>query len=203
MIISVDPGHRPGPECSYTVMQAWCSVGDKFFLLDQWRAQCDAEAACRALRMAVVNSRAAAVVIECSGYGPVLERDLRKRFRSLEIKLVFPDGRSKSTRLLRHIELIRSGRILLPHDAVWRGAFVAEMEHFPHGEFDDQVDALTQALDYFLEHPAQGKAQRRCVAMMIDTRGVARFADHGSRWMHPAYERLGRPRRRRIFPEEE
>jgi hypothetical protein len=38
VIISVDPGHRPGPDCSFTVMQAWCSVGSEFFLLDQWRA---------------------------------------------------------------------------------------------------------------------------------------------------------------------
>jgi predicted phage terminase large subunit-like protein len=203
VIISVDPGHRPGPDYSYTVMQAWCSVGDEFFLLDQWRAQSDVEMACRALRIGVANSRAAAVVIEWSGYGAVLDRDLRKRFRSLQISLVPTDGRSKSTRLLRHIKLVQSGRIKLPHDAPWRQAWVAEIEHFPHGEYDDQVDAVTQALDYLLDHPNPAKVQRRCVGMMIDTRGVARFANHASHWMHPAYERLGRRGRRRIFPGQE
>jgi predicted phage terminase large subunit-like protein len=205
IIISVDPGHRPGPGSSFTVMQAWCSVGGEFFLFDQWRAQCDVDTACRALRVGVANSKAAAVLIEWSGYGPTLARDLRKRFRSLDVRLVPTDARSKSARLLRHIDLIQSGRIKLPHDAHWREAFELEMEHFPHGEFDDQVDALSQALDFLRDGPPFGKRQQRCVGMTIDIRGFARFANHASGgWIRPEYASLGRlGQKKQIFPEQD
>ena len=66
VIISTDPGHRSGPGHSHTVMQAWCAVGDEFFILDQWRAQSDFDTACRALRKGVLSSKAAAVLIEWS-----------------------------------------------------------------------------------------------------------------------------------------
>ena len=112
--ISVDPGHRSGPGHSFTVMQALCSVGNEIFLLDQWRAQADVETACRALKIGTANCQAATVLIEWSGYGPTLARDLRKRFRSLEIRLIPTDCRSKTERLLQHMDVIQRGRIKLP-----------------------------------------------------------------------------------------
>lgn len=200
IVISVDPAHRPGPEHSFTVMQALCSDGDDFLVLDQWRAQTDVETGCRALNIGATNSQAAAVLIEWSGYGSALARDLRKRFRSLDVRLIPPDGRSKAQRLLRHIDLIRCGKIKLPHDAPWREAWDFEFEEFPHGKFDDQVDALTQGLDFILDNPELRVAPRRCVGVTRDVRGVSRFANQTS-WMRPAYAGLSRRgRTRRIFP---
>jgi predicted phage terminase large subunit-like protein len=205
VVISVDPGHRSGPGHSFTVMQAWCSVEKEFFLLDQWRAQADVETACRALKIGTGNCQAAAVLIEYSGYGPTLARDLRKRFRSPEIRLIPTDRRSKTARLLHHIDVIQSGRIKLPRDAQWREAWESEIEQFPHGPFDDQVDALTQALDLMLENPKLRKTQQRCVGLTINNRGVSTFANHASRFgMRPAYGVLGRRgRKMRIFPEQD
>ena len=71
VVISVDPGHRPGPGHSFTVMQAWCSVGDEIFWLDQWRRQSDIDTACRALNIGTVNCQAAVVLIEDLGKGQV------------------------------------------------------------------------------------------------------------------------------------
>jgi predicted phage terminase large subunit-like protein len=205
VVISVDPGHRSGPGHSFTVIQAWCSVEKEFFLLDQWRAQADVETACRTLKIGTGNCQAAAVLIEYSGYGPTLARDLRKRFRSPEIRLIPTDRRSKTARLLHHIDVIQSGRIKLPPDAQWREAWESEIEQFPHGPFDDQVDALTQALDFMLENPKLRKTQQRCVGLTINNRGVSTFANHASRFgMRPAYGVLGRRgRKMRIFPEQD
>jgi predicted phage terminase large subunit-like protein len=200
IVISVDPADRPGPKHSFTVMQALCSDGDDFLLLDQWRAQTDLETACRALRIGTTNSQPAAVIIEWSGYGSALARDLRKRFSSLEVRLIPPDGRSKTERLLRHIDLIRYGKIKLPHDAPWREEWDFEFEQFPHGGFDDQVDALTQALDFMLDNPKLRVAPQRCVGLTRDIHGVSRFANQTS-WIRPAYAGLRRRgRTKRIFP---
>jgi len=203
IVITVDPGHRPGPQHSFTVMQALCSVRDDFLVLDQWRAQADVETACRALKIGATNSQAAAVLIEWSGYGSALARDLRKRFRSLDVRLIPPDGRSKTERLLRHIDRIRSGKIKLPHDAPWREAWDFEFEQFPHGEFNDQVDALTQGLDFMLDNSELRVAPQRCVGLIRNIRGVSRFANQTS-WVRPAYAGLRRrARTKRIFPQED
>jgi hypothetical protein len=119
VVISVDPGHRAGPAHSFTVMQAWAKVEHEFFLLDQWREQAEVEEVIRALQFAVKRCRPAAVIIEFSGYGQTLARDLQKRFRSLQINLIPTDRRSKTARLLPHVEAIQSGRIKLPRGADW------------------------------------------------------------------------------------
>ncbi len=203
-VISVDPGHRPGAGHSFTVLQAWCSAGDEFFLLDQWRAQSDVDTASRALRIGCVNCRAEAVLIEELGYGPILARELRRRFPSLDIRLISTDRRSKSERLLRHFDVIKGGRIKLPRDAHFREPWDDEIEHFPHGKFNDQVDTMTQGLDYMRENPKPGKAQTRCMGVRVTNRGVSMFADPASRFgLRAAYTGLGgRRRMTRIFPRE-
>jgi phage terminase large subunit-like protein len=68
-----------------------------------------------------------------------------------EIKLIIPQG-PKVIRFNNHLQKIRNKRIFLPEDAIWRDAFVAEVIAFP-GEFDDQVDAMTQYLDFMDTEP--------------------------------------------------
>jgi predicted phage terminase large subunit-like protein len=204
VVISVDPGHRPGPGHSFTVMQAWCSVGNDFFLRDQWRAQADVGEASRVLQKGTANCQAVAVVIECSGYGQALARDLQRRFPSLKLELNPPDRRSKTARLLHHINVIQSGRIRLPQGAPWREAYEREFEQFPHGPFDDQVDTTTQFLDFMPKYPPLRKPQARSIGSAVNLRGVPIFANQAARLgRRPEYAALGRQSRtRRIFPEQ-
>jgi predicted phage terminase large subunit-like protein len=202
-IISVDPGHRAGPGHSFTVMQALSWAGDDVFLLDQWRAQADIKEAVRALRIGVTNCRPSAVLIECSGYGPTLAYDLRKRFRLLDVHLVPTDGRSKTRRLLDHIDTMQGNRIKLPQDAPWCEDWLTELEQFPHGPFDDQIDTLTQALDFIRQYPHLRKTRERCVGVHLNTRGVARVASPIPFGDRAAYASLTRGSRlKRIFPEQ-
>jgi predicted phage terminase large subunit-like protein len=55
-----------------------------------------------------------------------------------------PKG-DKQERLISQIDLFQGGSVLLPKDAPWLEAFVAELLSFP-GRHDDQVDALAQGL---------------------------------------------------------
>ena len=204
VVISVDPGHRPGPGHSFTVMQAWSSFGNEFFLRDQWRAQADVGEASRVLQKATANCQAAAVVIECTGYGQALARDLQRRFRSLKLELIPPDRRSKTARLLHHINVIQGGRIRLPQGAPWREAYECEFEQFPHGAFDDQVDTTTQFLDFMLKYPTLSKPRARFMGVSVNSRLVSTFANQAVRLgMRPEYAALGHQgRMRRIFPEQ-
>ena len=43
--------------------------------------------------------------------------------------------------------LIEGGRVFLPKDVTWLDEFMNEMQSFPNGAHDDQVDALSMGLD--------------------------------------------------------
>lgn len=47
---------------------------------------------------------------------------------------------------------IKSGKVLLRNDAPWLDDFKAEINAFPYGKHDDQVDALSQLINYVMEH---------------------------------------------------
>lgn len=173
VLISVDPGHRPGPDHSHTVMQAWAKVGDDFYLLDQWREQADVDAAISALKSAVRACSPALVRIEFSGYGQILAREVQKRNPALEVELVPLDRRSKTARLLNHVGFIQAGRIKLPQGAVWCEGWLAEFEAFPKGRFDDQVDACTLALDFFALGLPLAKPKSRAMGGILSDKGWA------------------------------
>ena len=53
----------------------------------------------------------------------------------------------KVTRVAAVTDLIEGGRVLLPRNAIWLDDFIEETVSFPNGTHDDQVDALSMALD--------------------------------------------------------
>jgi predicted phage terminase large subunit-like protein len=132
------------------VIQAWRVGADRYYLIDQFREQCEFSDLIETLRRLRKLYKPVAIIIERAANGHALISQLRRRFPNLA-KLVIPvdpDGRSKSARLRVHAGTIIEGRIHLPADEPWRDDFVAEFVEFPHGRFTDQIDATTQFLDH-------------------------------------------------------
>jgi predicted phage terminase large subunit-like protein len=48
--------------------------------------------------------------------------------------------------MMQVLPQIELGRVLLPAQAKWLNAFRSELQAFPHGIHDDQVDTLSQFL---------------------------------------------------------
>jgi predicted phage terminase large subunit-like protein len=90
-------------------------------------------------------------LIENTANGPALYSAVRRKAK-FEIKLITPRQDSKAVRLHDHLPKIRNKHIHLPESAIWGEAFIAEIVAFP-GEFDDQVDAMTQYLDFMETDP--------------------------------------------------
>ena len=74
-----------------------------------------------------------------------------------------PKG-DKVERLISQIDLFMGGSVLLPKEAPWLEAFVAELLSFP-GRHDDQVDALAQGLAWQREAWKAPLVQRRAFGM--------------------------------------
>jgi predicted phage terminase large subunit-like protein len=103
----------------------------------------------------------ASLLIEESPISHGLIQSLReKHINVVDIK---PD-RDKQSRLISQIDLFEGGSVLLPKDAPWLDAFVAELLSFP-GRHDDQVDALTQGLAWRREAWKGPLVQRRAFGL--------------------------------------
>ena len=85
------------------------------------------------------------ILIEEAGLGRTLIKDLKAA--GLPAVGVIPEG-DKLTRVSIQLEKFANGQVFLPREAPWLVPFENELFAFPNGRYDDQVDAVIQALAY-------------------------------------------------------
>lgn len=83
--------------------------------------------------------------IEDKASGQSLIQDLKKEsgIAVIPVKVIA----DKVSRITAQTPLIEGGRVYLPKSATWLDAFLQECLEFPGGTHDDQIDALSIALD--------------------------------------------------------
>jgi|SRR5262245_30012962 len=151
VVLSVDPGQKDGPKNSFTVIQAWCPKDGVHLLLDQWREQATCRESRKAVRQFIRKYRPSVVLMEATANGPSLHSDIKPQ-NGMELVEITPVG-DKVERLREHRHTIRRGLVQLPQGAPWYDEFISEATQFPYGPFDDQMDALSQYLNWIADHP--------------------------------------------------
>ena len=86
------------------------------------------------------------VLIEDKGAGISLIQDLRQD-SDLSIIDIMPEG-DKATRMMTVTPMIESGRVYIPDDASWLADLQHELVNFPKSKYDDQVDSVSQFLNW-------------------------------------------------------
>ena len=124
--------------------------------------------------------RPVAILIERASNGHALISDLVRRYGHI-VRPIEPDGRSKTTRLIAHVDTILSRRVYLPALAPWREEFVREFCEFPKGKFSDQVDATTQLLDHASEFAGLSVSSGERAIAAIATGRTVNFNPRGER----------------------
>ncbi|MDX1974445.1 MAG: phage terminase large subunit [Rickettsiales bacterium] len=87
-----------------------------------------------------------AILMEDKASGQQLLQDIRRETH-LPLIAIQPKG-SKHTRAAAISALIEAGKLSLPEQACWLADFEKELFSFPASEHDDQIDALSQYLDW-------------------------------------------------------
>jgi predicted phage terminase large subunit-like protein len=90
------------------------------------------------------------VLIEDKSSGQSLIQELR-RDTQMPLRPIKVD-RDKKSRAHAVTGLIEAGRVYLPERAPWVADFLDEISAFDQGSHDDQVDSMTQALNYLRQH---------------------------------------------------
>ena len=168
VVLSIDTAQKEGRDASYNVIQAWTMQGENHYLIAQWRQQCGYLELLANYKSFVRKRRPSTVLIEDTANGSALLAEA-KRMSWVKVIAITPDGRSKAKRLLDHMYTIRRKRVHLPDGTDWRSAFIAELVSFP-GEFDDQVDAMTQYLTFMATNPHLQLPPKRAI-MAVGSRG--------------------------------
>jgi predicted phage terminase large subunit-like protein len=122
----------------------------KIYILDVKRARMDFPTLRKAAIAAYHQYKPNTILIEDASSGTQLVQDL-KELDIYCVKPVRPEG-DKKTRLFAQTSVFEAGKIYIPAKAHWVDDFIHEVTSFPSAKFDDQVDAMSQALTYSREH---------------------------------------------------
>jgi predicted phage terminase large subunit-like protein len=88
------------------------------------------------------------IVIEDKGSGISLIQDLRGGNENIPYPISFTPEIDKVTRMSAQSAKIEAGHVFLPRRAEWLDDFRAELLQFPYGRYDDQVDSVSQFLNW-------------------------------------------------------
>jgi predicted phage terminase large subunit-like protein len=170
VVLSIEPGQKGGPTNSFSVIQAWAPKDGAHLLLDQWREHASYPEFRSQTRQFIRTYRPSAVLIEDTGLGPSLMSEIKAQ-NGMELVPITPVG-DKVERLRRHRGAIRDGLVRLPQGAAWHAEFISEATQFPYGLFDDQMDALSQYLDWIAEHPNPPKRPPMAIIHGVGSQGL-------------------------------
>lgn len=188
---SWDAAFKGSSSSDFVVGQRWARIGPDRFLLAQSRGRRSFTETISEMLDFFERGLGANLshqhLVEDKANGPAIIDVMRKKISGL--KPVEPRG-SKEARARSVTPEVESGNVYLPlppadgarGEYAWVHDFLAEARSFPTGEHDDQVDAMTQALDELREdgagaisrptQPSAGNAMSRRLTQRTATRGI-------------------------------
>ncbi|MGB8218745.1 MAG: phage terminase large subunit [Candidatus Methanoperedens sp.] len=146
-MISCDLAFKDVKTADYTVYQLWGQSGANYYLLDQVRGQWDFPTAKAKFRKFCDDNKDCHLkIIEDKAAGISLIQELKRDIGGLVP--YNPGSKSKPERASTISPYVESGNVYLPSDRrdAWVNEFLDECVAFPTGRYDDQVDAMSQAL---------------------------------------------------------
>jgi predicted phage terminase large subunit-like protein len=149
VVLSFDMAFKQLSDSDFVVGQAWGRKDADKYLLEQVRARMGFGASVQAVRQLKAKfPQARAILIEDKANGTAVIEVLKREIPG--IISVEPEG-GKITRAYAIQPEQEAGNIHLPDPVIapWVGGFVEECSSFPLGANDDQVDAMTQAVNWF------------------------------------------------------
>ncbi len=144
MIQSWDCTFKGTDGTDYVVGQVWGKKKASRYLLDQVRARMNFPATLQAIKaLSAKWPDAIGKYVEDKANGPAAIDTLRSEVPGLIP--VNPKG-GKVVRVHAVSPYIEAGNVYLPENAPWIHDFIEECAAFPSSKYDDQVDAMSQAL---------------------------------------------------------
>lgn len=149
VVVTWDTASTLGETSDWSVGQVWGVCDQDFYLLNVVRQRLEFPQLRRAVLKLHADWDADVTLIEKTALGHALLQDLRRTSPLRPILL--PARLDKVARCEAQSARFEEGRVHLPAEAPWLGAYLSELLAFPNGRHDDQVDATSYALHYLTD----------------------------------------------------
>lgn len=153
IVQSWDLAFKDTTKSDFVVGQVWMRRGVEAYLLDQTRARMSFTETCSAIAgLSARWPQARGKLIEDKANGPAVMEFLNKTIPGL---IPVTPRESKQARAAAITPFVDAGNVWLPSETLlpWSEDLVQEAAGFPLGAHDDQVDALSQALNHLMNNP--------------------------------------------------
>ena len=157
IVQSWDIAMSEGANADWSVCTTWAMHGPNYYLVDVTRGRWQFPELLRRVGELGARFGANTILIEDMVGGTSLIQQLREQ-KSTRIPLPIalkPVG-DKLSRFVSETPAIEAGHILLPHNAPWLDELRRELAQFPNGRHDDQVDSVSQFLNWARTRPKGG-----------------------------------------------
>ena len=149
LLLSWDTAMKASETSDYSVGTVWLMREDVHYLLDLVRERLDFPDLKRRAIALHERWRPLATLVEDKGSGTSLLQELR----TLVLPVIpFQPLGDKAMRMHAQSVRFEAGSVYLPRAAAWLDGLLAELLAFPAGRHDDQVDSISQALEWAAEH---------------------------------------------------
>ena len=144
-VMSVDAAFKDEDQSDFVAIQVWGKVGADIYLIDALKKHLSfPDTILEIRRLRAMYPKCTVTLIEDKANGTAIIKMLR--YEMTGIIAVQPIG-SKMARVQAVLGAIESGNVKLPRHKRFTGDFVDECSSFPNAAHDDQVDAMSQALN--------------------------------------------------------
>lgn len=148
IVQSWDTGNKTGETNAYSVCVTALVRGRLIYVLDVFRARLETPDLLKQAIALGLEYRPHALLVEDKASGEALIQFLRGERDPILHPLARRPEADKFTRARGVSPIVEQSRLWLPEEAIWLGEFKAELLGFPNVRYCDQVDALSQLLDY-------------------------------------------------------
>ncbi|MCW5758204.1 MAG: phage terminase large subunit [Phenylobacterium sp.] len=153
IVQSWDCAGKDGALNDYSACVTALVRGRDVYVLHVWRGQVLMNDLQRQVVALATAFRPDTLLVEDTASGTALIQLLRaERPQSVPRPIAITVKLDKVTRLSQACPRIEAGELLLPAEAAWRADFERELLGFPNTRTDDQVDALSQLLNWQTGH---------------------------------------------------
>jgi predicted phage terminase large subunit-like protein len=155
---SIDTATKISDQHDYTVISIIGEFQSSYYILDLIRDRMQYAMLKQRLIHAISQYFFATILIEDRGLGSALIQDI-STLRNVKIVSINPKE-NKINRFMRIIGIIESGSLLIDKDAKWKDDLLQEINAFPIGKHDDQVDTISQFLNWKLDMSVSSRGPR-------------------------------------------
>lgn len=144
ILISVDATFKEAKDVDYVAIHVYGFNGPRAYLLARRHQKMGFTATKDSIRILYAEFRPSAVLIEDKANGPAIIEELSREISG--VIAITPEG-GKIARAWAASPSIEAGGVYLPMEP-WAQEVVEEAAAFPNAAHDDDVDAMTQALNW-------------------------------------------------------